>query len=143
MELHTHTIKCQMRKRERLCKKASAKRERDDKAWKAYYWQRNHVQKLLHKAHEDYISGVIGQSLSDGNQKKKKKIFSYLKLKRAENINITVPSTNGIYHVIDYSKLRLWVHNFCQFSLMRKLRDFLKLVTFTVSISWRHLVHSE
>ena len=88
-----------MRKRERLYKKARAKR--DIKSWKVYNWQRNHVQKLSHKAHEDYIIGVIGQSLSDGNPKK---FFSYLKLKRTENINIPVLSTNGRHHVTDSSK---------------------------------------
>ena len=52
-------------------------------------------------AHEDYISDVNGQSLSDENPKK---FYSYLKLKTTENINIPVLSSNGRHCVTDSSE---------------------------------------
>ncbi len=95
----TPSINRQCRKRERLHKKA--KRKGTPKAWDAYQHQRNHVQKLEHTAHDNYISNIIGQSLLEGDSKR---FYSYLRLKCTENINIPVLSTAGQHHVTDTSK---------------------------------------
>ena len=92
-------IKRQMRKREKLYKKARTRNNKE--AWTAYKKQRNLVQRKIHYAHDQYISEVIGQSLKEGNPKR---FFSYLGIKRTENMSIPVLFSGGNHHVTDATK---------------------------------------
>ena len=76
------SIKRQMRKRDRLFKKA--RRQSCSAAWREYRQFRNKVAKAVHKAHCDYINNVIGASLQDNP----KSFWSYIKMCRSENIGI-------------------------------------------------------
>ena len=78
----TPTIKRQMRKRDRLFKKA--RRICTTVAWETYRHFRNQVAKTVHKAHSDYINTIIGASLTENP----KRFWSYIKSCRTESVGI-------------------------------------------------------
>ena len=78
----TPSIKRQMRKRDKLFKKAH--KHPSTAAWKSFRQYRNKVAKLAHQAHHDYIQNVIGKSLEDNP----KVFWSYVKQCRTESIGI-------------------------------------------------------
>ena len=96
----TRNIKCEIRKKDRQYRKARKSKKHKD--WSAYRIQRQHLQKLLRFAHDDYIRNVIGASLLErGNQKK---YWSFVKLSRTENVGIPILSdTNGL-HITNQAK---------------------------------------
>nr|XP_054774593.1 uncharacterized protein LOC129282754 [Lytechinus pictus] len=57
----TTYIKRKMRKRDRLFKRA--RRQPSTAAWETFRRFRNHVAKLVHRAHSDYVNNIIGTSL--------------------------------------------------------------------------------
>ena len=88
-------IKKQMRKRDKLYKKAKTSRN-----WSVFNRQRNYVQELIKKAHNEYVRG-LGDSLKTGESKK---FYSYIKLKRTENMGVPVLFSNNKYHITDTDK---------------------------------------
>ena len=78
----TSSLKRHMRKRDRLFKKA--RNLPSTSSWHAYRQYRNKVAKLVNHAHQEYINNVIGNSLTENP----KSFWSYVKLKRSENIGI-------------------------------------------------------
>ena len=62
---------------------------------------RNHVQRLVHKAHDSYVCNISGQSLAEGDPKR---FHSYLRTKRTENLTIPVLHTGDEYHVNNAAK---------------------------------------
>ena len=87
-----------MRKRDRLYHKAKA--SKDQKDWAKYKVQRNKVQRLVEKAHMEYLNNIVGNSLaSDG-----KMFWSYVKSKRKETLGIPTLKTSSGMHYTSQSK---------------------------------------
>ena len=78
----TPPLKRQMRKRDRLFKKAHS--QSCSTAWTAYRQYRNRVAKNVHRARCEYINNIIGASLKDNP----KSFWSNIKTCRSENIGI-------------------------------------------------------
>ena len=91
-------IKRLMRKRERLYK--IAREDPRKQHWASYNKLRNRVKKTVEEAHKDYVNG-LGNSLKSGESKK---FYSYIKLKRTENIGIPVLQKDGAYKITDSDK---------------------------------------
>ena len=90
----TGNIKCEIRKKDRQYRKA--KKHED---WSAYRIKRQHLQKLMRSAHDDYIRNVIGASLVDRGHQKKCWCFWCCWcwcLNRTENVGI-FSDTNGLH----------------------------------------------
>ena len=72
----TRNIKCEIRKKDRQYRKAKKSQKHED--WPASRVERQHLQKLMSSARDDYIRNVIGASLLDKGIKKKCWSLSYL-----------------------------------------------------------------
>ena len=80
-------LKRKMRKRDKLFSKAHASRNSTD--WKAFRAYRNYVTKTVRNAHHDYVNGVVGKNLTSNP----KSFWSYVKLKRTENLGVPTLKT--------------------------------------------------
>jgi hypothetical protein len=92
-------LKRKLRKRERLF--IRAKRTNAVRHWDAYNRFRNATQREIRDAHANYVNCVIGNSLKEGDPKR---FYSYLRLKRTENLNIPVLHNSKGYHTTDQGK---------------------------------------
>ncbi len=88
----------QMRKRDKLYKRAKVSKKQQD--WNKYKSQRNRVQRIVADAHTDYINNTIGKSL-DGDGKK---FWTYIKSKRKDSLGIPTLVTNSGVHFTNKSK---------------------------------------
>lgn len=102
----SRTIKCQMRKRDRLLCKAKHSNDKHSIVWTSYRKQRNKVVKSLKEAHNSYLNNhyyVIGDSL----QSNLKKFWSYVKRSRCENFGIPTLCVNDSIFVNDVDKAKV------------------------------------
>ena len=76
----TPLLKRQLRKRERLLRRAKRSHNRSSRAWAAYRSHGNKVTKAMKSTHNNYLNNVIGGSLETNP----KKFWSYVKQRRAE-----------------------------------------------------------
>ena len=81
-------IKRKMRKRDKLF--SLTRKTNKSSAWKAYKQYRNQVTKIVRNSHQGYINDVIGNSLAQNP----KSFWSYIKMKRTENIGIPTLKTS-------------------------------------------------
>jgi hypothetical protein len=77
------------------------KRRNHQRDWDVYKHLRNKTVKEIHKAHEGYVNNKIGSSLEEGDPKK---FYSYLRMRKTENVGIPVLHNNNGYHTADKDK---------------------------------------
>ena len=82
----TPLLKRQLRKRERLLRRAKRSDNRSSRTWAAYRSHRNKVTKAMKSAHNNYLNNVIGGSLETNP----KKFWSYVKQRRTEPSGIPI-----------------------------------------------------
>ena len=80
-------VKRKMRKRDLLFSLARKTNKSSD--WKAFREYRNYVTKIVQNSHHSYVNDVIGNSLTENP----KSFWSYVKLKRTENLGIPTLKT--------------------------------------------------
>ena len=91
-------IKREMRKKDRLYKKAT--HSKDQQHWKVFKYQRNLVAKLIKKSHNRYLNEVIGDSLTVNP----KTFWSYVKHSKSENLGIPPLKTVDRLSITDKDK---------------------------------------
>ena len=94
----TNEIKRNMRKKDRLYKKAVE--TKDPNHWSNFKKQRNLVSKLVKHAHDTYLNEVIGPNLSENP----KKFWSYVRRSRSEDTGIPPLEVGDAVNISDKDK---------------------------------------
>ena len=94
----TISLKRQMRKRDRLFKRARSQPSASN--WKAYRQLRNELTKRVRQAHHNYVCNIIGESLYANP----KAFWSYVKQRRSENFGIPPLRNDNKLHITNKDK---------------------------------------
>ena len=85
---------------DRLYRRARKSKKSAD--WTKYCLERQHIQKLMKTAHDEYIHDVIGASLLEGGNQKK--FWSFVKLNKTENMGVPILTNTKGLHITDQAK---------------------------------------
>ena len=94
----TRPLKCQMRKMDKLLKKA--RHNNSTTAWRDCRQQRNKVVKLLRNAHKDYLTNTIAANLNSSP----KKFWQHAKRSRSESTDIPTLRKSSNQYISDKGK---------------------------------------